>query len=236
MMPGESRPFRRPITAQEAVLAELRTWIVTRRLAPGDPIRQDAIAADLGVSRVPVREALKILEGEGHVAYRPHRGYSVIDLEFSDLVEIYRIRQLLEDEAVRISVPKLGEEEFERMEEAMADMERASRDDDLIYLTAANRRFHFTTFEAASMPRLQHYIRVLWDSSDPYRSMYFIDPEHRATVNQEHRDIMAAVRSRRIDDLLKLLERHRENAVAGLHDVLGPTRQTHGLRGMDGDG
>lgn len=236
MMPGESRPFRRPITAQEAVLAELRTWIVTRRLAPGDPIRQDAIAADLGVSRVPVREALKILEGEGHVAYRPHRGYSVIDLEFSDLVEIYRIRQLLEDEAVRISVPKLGEEEFERMEEAMADMERASRDDDLIYLTAANRRFHFTTFEAASMPRLQHYIRVLWDSSDPYRSMYFIDPEHRATVNQEHRDIMAAVRSRRIDDLLKLLERHRENAVAGLHDVLGPSRQTQPLRGIDGDG
>ena len=100
-----SRPFRRPPTAQEAVLAELRRAIVTGELAPGEQVLQDALAERFGVSRVPLREALKILEGEGQVTYRPHRGYFVAELDVDDLREVYRIRDLLESEAVRVAVP-----------------------------------------------------------------------------------------------------------------------------------
>lgn len=216
-------PFRRPRTAQEAVLAELRTWILTRKLLPGAAIRQDAIATELGVSRVPIREALKILEGEGHVVYKPHRGYSLVELDIGDLQEIYRIRQLLEEEAVRRSLPTLGPEELERMAEAIADMEQASDDGNMTELTAANRRFHFTLFESAAMPRLQHSIKVLWDSSDPYRSLYFLDAHHRTTVNAEHRSIMAQVQRGAVEDVLDLLNQHREHAIAELSAVLdGP--------------
>lgn len=212
--------FRWPRTAQEAALAELRVRILTRRILPGAPIRQDAIAAELGVSRVPVREALKILEGEGHVVYRPHRGYTLVQLDIEDLLEIYRIRELLEAEAVRRSVPLLGPEEHERMAEAIEDMERASRERNIIDLTAANRRFHFTTFEAAGMPRLQHQILLLWEASDPYRSLYFFEDEHRDAVNREHREIMEMVRTGAVEELLEALQSHRNNAIAGLSRIL----------------
>jgi len=89
-------PPWRPPTAQEAVLAELRRFITTGRLRPGQQIVQDALAVQLGVSRVPLREALKILEGEGQVTYVAHRGYFVTELSLSDLLEVYRIREILE--------------------------------------------------------------------------------------------------------------------------------------------
>lgn len=66
--------FKRPPTAQEAVLQELRRAIMARELKPGDRVGQAGVADSLGVSRVPVREALKVLEAEGQVVYRPHRG------------------------------------------------------------------------------------------------------------------------------------------------------------------
>ena len=99
--------FRRPPTAQEAVLTELRRAIVTGELRPGEQVRQDALAEQFGVSRVPLREALKILEGEGQVTYLPHRGYFVAELDVADLREVYRLRDLLETEAVRAAVPRL---------------------------------------------------------------------------------------------------------------------------------
>ena len=94
--------FRRPPTAQEAVLAELRRAIAAGELRPGEQVLQDALAERFGVSRVPLREALKILEGEGQVTYRPHRGYFVAELDLDDLREVYRIRDLLETEAIDV--------------------------------------------------------------------------------------------------------------------------------------
>src|SRR5690606_32639587 len=77
--------FQKPPTAQQAVLAELRRFIASGSLRPGQQIRQDTLSAELGVSRVPLREALKILEGEGQVTYEAHRGYFVTELSLRDL-------------------------------------------------------------------------------------------------------------------------------------------------------
>ena len=111
-----SEVFRRPPTAQEAVLAELRRLITAGLLRPGQQIVQDALAVQFGVSRVPLREALKILEGEGQVTYVAHRGYFVTELSLSDLIEVYRIREILEAEAVSIAVPQMTAEDIHRLE------------------------------------------------------------------------------------------------------------------------
>lgn len=212
--------FRRPMTAQAAVLQELRRSILEGELKPGTQIVQDAFAERLGLSRVPVREALKILEGEGQVRYAPHRGYFVTELDISELLEIYRIRELLETEVVREAASRVTDEHMARMRAAIDDMAAANEVTDIVALTNANREFHFTLFEASGMPRFARMIRQLWDSSDPYRSLYFNDPTHRDVVDAEHRGILDAARKRDAEGLVRLLNEHRNHAIQGLKEVL----------------
>jgi DNA-binding GntR family transcriptional regulator len=212
--------FRRPPTAQEAVLSELRRAIVTGELRPGEQVLQDALAERFGVSRVPLREALKILEGEGQVIYRPHRGYFVAELDLDDLREVYRIRDLLESEAVRVAVPQITEAELAALAAALDDVERASAAGDLARMAEANRRFHFGLIEAAHLPRLSRLVRVLWDATDVYRSLYYADEGHRDTVHDEHRAVLDAVLAGSAERAVDLLRAHRERAVRSLEAVL----------------
>lgn len=201
----------------------LREQIAGGAFSPGMQLRQEALAAQCGVSVPPVREALKTLEAEGQVVYSPHRGYFVASLSYPELVENYRIRELLETEAIRRSVPSLSRADLSRMQEAIRDMEAAHRATDLTALTVANRRFHFTLFEAPEMPRTADFIRILWDNTERYRSLYFAAQENRKRVNAEHRAIMTAVRAHDSETAVKLLRTHRENAQVALQAGLeGP--------------
>jgi DNA-binding GntR family transcriptional regulator len=85
----------------------MRERISRGELRPGEQILQETLASELGLSVVPLREALKTLEAEGQVVYAPHRGYFVARLDMAELTEAYRIRELLEDEAVRRGMPQL---------------------------------------------------------------------------------------------------------------------------------
>ena len=209
--------FERPKTAQEAVLAEIREQLLDGRLAPGGSIRPDALGDELGVSAVPVREALRILEGEGHVHYRPHRGYVVATLNAEDLVEIYRIRELLETEAVRGAIPKLRGDTVARLREIVHEMDEVQ--DDVISLTAVNRRFHFTLFEAAEMPQMVRVLRILWDSSDRYRLRYLMSPENRQLVHDQHQRMMKAVADGDVETFVDESRKHREHAIAALAET-----------------
>lgn len=219
-MTDVARPFRRPPTAQEAVLGELRRSILEGELRPGTQILQDRIAEQLGVSRVPVREALKMLEGEGVVSYAPHRGYFVTELDEAALMEVYEIRDLLEREAVGRALPFLGEDDYERLEQAVIDMEAAEDALDVLGLTAANRRFHFALIDPCGMPRLIRMLRQLWDAADPYRWVYFGDEGRRAIVRREHRAILRAVRLSDNDEVMRQLKEHRRHAVESLRLLL----------------
>jgi len=205
--------FRRPPTAQEAVLAEMRRAIVSGELKPGEPIRQELLAERLGVSRVPVREALKILQGEGQVEYQPHRGYSVTRLDLHDLREVYRIRQLLETEAARISVPALSGAEIKALSEAARDVDLAGDVEDYVAMSEANRRFHFLLVEGAGMNRLTHLVRILWDATDVYRSFYYTDVSNRYRVRAEHAGIVQAAAAHDMERVIALLDEHRQHAI-----------------------
>jgi DNA-binding GntR family transcriptional regulator len=212
-------PFRRPLTTHEAVLRELRRAILEGNLRPGTQVLQDAIAVELGVSRVPVREALKILEGEGQVSYSPHRGYFVAELDHDELVEVYRIRELLENEAVSVGVPGIADEALAVMEAAMLEMEGADPIPDFLALSAANRRFHFALFESCRRPRLTKMIKQLWDATNPYRSVYLGDEQHRRLVDQEHREMFEAACRRDADEVIRIMGDHRHNAIVALRTL-----------------
>ena len=215
-----SEVFRRPPTAQEAVLAELRRLITAGLLRPGQQIVQDALAVQFGVSRVPLREALKILEGEGQVTYVAHRGYFVTELSLSDLIEVYRIREILEAEAVSIAVPQMTAEDIHRLEGAERDVRAAADIADVVAMTTANRRLHFAILDACALPRLVWLIRLLWDATEVYRSVYYNDAHNREMVDSEHRALVAAVRAGDATAALVVLTEHREHAIEALRPVL----------------
>lgn len=207
----------RPLTTQEHVLAELRRRILSGEVRPGEPIRAEQLGAELAVSRVPVREALKILEGEGQVVYRPHHGYTLAELDVDDLREIYRIRRLLEDEAARVALPHLTGADLEAMREAMREME--ALDDDVAAMAVANRRFHLRLLEASGMPHLLHHVRLLWNASDHYRSVYYLHDAHRREVHADHRRILEACEARDEVALIAALDEHRDHAIEGLSSI-----------------
>ena len=212
--------FVRPPTAQEAVLAELRRLLVTGELAPGAPVRQEAVAERLGVWRVPVREALKVLEGEGALVYSAHRGYVVAELSVDDLVEVYRLRELLEAEAIRVAVPRLTDAVVDGLDAAAYAVDEAGRDGDLVAMTAANRDFHFLLFDAAAMPRLSRTLRQLWDATDVYRAVYFGATGNRERVHADHADLLAALRDRDVRRAVAAQKSHRDHSVAAVSAAL----------------
>jgi len=202
----------KPPTAQESVLAALRADIASGLLAPGEQVVQDDIAGRYGVSRVPVREALRILEAEGQLTYHPHRGYFVTELSVEDLDEVYRIRELLEAEALRQAVVAIDDADVDDLEDLLAAVEAATATGDVTEITAANRAFHFAILDACGRPRLVRMIRMLWDATDAYRSVYFMDEANRDRIDAEHRDMIAAMRARDGERLVALAHEHRQQS------------------------
>lgn len=207
-------------TAQQLALQHIRGLIADGTLKPEQRIRQEQLAAELGTSVIPVREALKTLEAEGQVTYFPHRGFQVARLSAAELDETYEIRRLLEDAIVRLAAPRLDAARFAELERLMDQMEGAGDGQDVTAMIEANRRFHFTIFEAAERPRMVDLVRQLWQATDAYRTLYYSDATARRRVNEEHRRIVAMLREGQVTDVVRLLDEHRQHAVEGLADRL----------------
>lgn len=210
----------RVLTAQETAIVHIRNKIAYGELRPDDRIRQEIVAGDLNLSIVPVREALKMLEAEGLVAYRPHHGYQVARLNLKEFAEVNSIRDLLEGEAIARAIPRLTEEDFQKLYEAVQDCKTSAASDDIVALCDANHRFHFTLFEASDMPRLTNFIRMLWQITDPYRFLYYADPVNRQKINDEHDSILQAARNGDIHLTSLLIDEHRVNGTTSLRRML----------------
>lgn len=210
------------LTAQDAVLSALREDIVTGVLAPGDQLVQEALAERYGVSRVPLREALKTLESEGQLVYYPHRGYFVVELSVEDLREVYHLRALLEEAALRVAVPGLGADDIADITELAEDIDRAAADGDVMGMTEANRRFHFAMYDAGGMPRLSRLLRQLWEATDAYRALYYQGESNRLRVTEEHARMLEALRAGDVDTLVALHDEHRAHSVAAVEAMLTP--------------
>lgn len=210
----------KPPTAQEAVLAALRRALAAGELRPGEQVRQEQLAERYGVSRVPLREALKILEGEGRMTYHPHRGYFVAELSVADLHEVYRLRELLEAEAIAAAVPCLTPERLGSLRAAAEEVRSAGERGDLAAVSEANRRFHFLLFSAGDRPVLTRLLGQLWDATDAYRTVYFDDAAHRKHVDTEHAALLRSLKAGDTAGAVGLQAGHRDHSLRAVSAVL----------------
>ncbi len=183
-------------------------------------MRQEEIAERLGVSLAPVREALAVLEQEGQLTYLPRRGYFVTELSLEDLREIYDLRRLVEGRAARRALPLPDEDAHERIHLAARDCAEAVDRGDVTAELEANRRFHFALLEPSGQVHTMRVVRVLWDSTETYRALYYNDPADREASLAAHERIIAAVRAADPDRLVAELDAHREAALERLARVL----------------
>jgi DNA-binding GntR family transcriptional regulator len=208
-------------TAGQHTLDALRTAIVSGQLRPGDRIRQDEVAESFGVSIAPLREALAVLEKEGQVTYLPRRGYFVAELHMSDLQEIYALRAILEERAVRSALPQLEEDALERVKLAARECAAAATVGDVTAELQANRRFHLGLLEGPDHPHTLRLIRQLWDSTEAYRALYYNSPDERLITLEAHTRILDALDHGDADVLVAELHSHRQRALDVLSEILG---------------
>ncbi len=211
-----------PKSTQEHALEGLRRTIVEGALRPGQRVAQEDVAERLGVSIAPVREALRVLEQEGQVTYLPRRGYFVTELRVEDVEEIYELRRVLEERAARGALPSLDPDTLHRIALAARDCIDAAEAGDVAAELEANRRFHFALFESPDQVHVMRLIRLLWDSTEAYRAMYYNSPEERRRSVQAHDRIVDAVHRNDADTLVAELDSHRERALEVLRQILTP--------------
>jgi DNA-binding GntR family transcriptional regulator len=207
-------------TAQQHATEALRALIVRGALRPGQRVNQEDLAAQLGLSVAPVREALRVLEHEGQLTYLPRRGYFVTELRFADLQEIYALRAILEERAARQALPALDDDALERIAAAAQDCVEAAEAGDVAGELAANRRFHFALLAAPGQPHVMRVIRLLWDSTEAYRAMYYNSPAERQASVVAHEGILEALRAGDADRLVAELDAHRTRALEVLGSIL----------------
>jgi DNA-binding GntR family transcriptional regulator len=207
-------------TSQEHAVAWLRQAIVAGELRPGQRVGQEELAERIGMSVVPVREALRVLEQEGQLTYLPRRGYHVTDLKVADLEEIYELRRVLEERAARQALPTLDDDALERVRQAARDCLDAAEAGDVAAELQANRRFHFGMLQAEGQPHLFKHIRLLWDSTEAYRALYYNSVEERRAAVDAHDRILDALGRRDADRLVAELDAHRSRALAVLRTIL----------------
>jgi DNA-binding GntR family transcriptional regulator len=191
----------------------LREAIFEGRLKPGEPVRQEAVAKELEVSRIPVREALRQLETEGLVTIRPNSGARVSVLDFDECVEIYKIRERLEPLAFGQLVGQLDEEQLAHVEELAKRLEGLV--DDKPAWLQGDREFHLALYGGDPEGRLTSMIVGFWNTTQHYRRVLLttFTPYDFQLAHDEHSLMIDALRNgdQRIgeEQLRNALERSR---------------------------
>jgi DNA-binding GntR family transcriptional regulator len=192
-------------TASEFVEATLRSAILSGRLAGGVPLRQEELAEAFGVSRMPVREALRQLEAQALIDFVPHKGAVVTQISADDAADTYAIRLALEPAALALSIPNLVAADFARAQALITDMDMEA---DAGRLGELNRRFHMALYGKAGRARLLALVESQLAAFDRYLRFHLAAKGREHLSQDEHRAMLAAARRGDIGEAVAVLQRH----------------------------
>jgi len=200
-------PIRRQTLTSMTVDA-IRERILRGHYPEGEPLRQDAIGAELGVSRIPVREALRQLEAEGLVIFNPHRGAVVSVLSLKQIGELFELRAEIEGDLIRRAVPLMKSDDHDKADEILDAYDDALREGEVALWGALNWRFHSTLYAPAERELTMSVVSKLHRQSDRYLRMQLALTHGETRARHEHRAIAAAARKRDAAKASRLMRDH----------------------------
>jgi len=213
-------------TAHQLVLETLRRAILTGRIPGGTRLVQADLAEQLKVSTTPVREALRDLATEGLIKLDAHRGAEVKSLSRDEVSEIYRLRRILEPEAMRLAVEHITDEELAT---AAAICARADDERDTAAWVELNQRFHNVFITATRSPRLAVILQGLHDAAGMYVAATLTQgADRRSEANREHRELLDAVRRRDVQAAMELQLAHVKRTMELIERAVGDIERPPG--------
>lgn len=204
----------------EMVYESLRDAIVNQVLKPGERLMEMDLADEMGVSRTPVREAIRKLELEGYVVMIPRKGAYVAGLSIKDINEVFEIRGALESLAAGLAAQRATEKEIEEMELNLAMESSHFESSDLLKTIEVDTKFHELIFNASRNSRLLIMVKELREQVQRFRTTTLAVPGRMKFALDEHREIVEAIANRDVEAAQRAAREHIESAEAALLEVI----------------
>lgn len=205
------------------IAEELKTAVITGKLAPGERLSEERLASSLNVGRVPLREALRRLEAEGYVTFLSNQEVAVSKPTMEDLQEYYAIASALEGLAARLAVERAGPEELSRLRELHQLLREAYQERDLGRYYEANGNFHHFIAEIAKNERLYRLIEQMRQEIQKTRILSLHLPQRLDYSMREHDQILDAFLKKNPELAEAMVVRHLKNQMEALKKMLEPT-------------
>lgn len=213
------QPIKRQ-TLTSAVTESLRQRILSGEFTDGQQLRQEALSNEYGVSRVPVREALRQLEAEGLIQIIDHKGALVSKLSLDDVLELLEIRAVLEGELLRASIPCQSSADLQLAAQVLAEFEQGLRDNDVRHWGEMNSRFHMALYRSAKRPNTLALIQQLHNKTDRYTRMQILFTQTMERAHQEHTRLLELCRAGAASEAAEFIRVHILSAGHALENYL----------------
>ncbi|RDY26184.1 GntR family transcriptional regulator [Romboutsia weinsteinii] len=178
---------------RDVVFENLREAILEGKLKPGQRLMEVQLAEQLGVSRTPVREAIRKLELEGLVVMLPRKGAYVANMSLKDIMDVLEIRASLEGLAAYLAAERISEDDVKKLYKIAEEFKQSTMDTDIDTLLKKDVEFHECIFKATNNKRLHQLINSLWEQVYRFRVTYISDYDSSLSIVEEHKLIADAI-------------------------------------------
>ena len=198
---------------RDVVFNTLRQAILRGELKPGERLMEIQLANKLGVSRTPIREAIRKLELEGLVLMIPRKGAEVAEITEKNMLDVLEVRRALEELAVKLACERITEEEIQELKDAADAFQKILSEKDITKIAEADEAFHDVIFKSTGNDRLIQLLNSLREQMYRYRLEYLKREEYHPQLLEEHQQIIERITSKDQSEAAELIDRHIGNQV-----------------------
>lgn len=205
---------------RDVVFNTLREAILKGELQPGERLMELQLAAKLGVSRTPIREAIRMLEQEGLAVTMPRKGAEVARMTLKDMEDVLEVRDALDELAARVACTKITEEQLSTLKAVKLEFEKSLESGEVRKIAEADVKFHDVIYEATDNTKLVNLLNNLREQIYRYRVEYLKSPENYPTLVAEHEAIVAAIEERDTEKVTAAMHTHVANQATAVKAII----------------